>query len=173
MKCQKCAYEFGDLKPNFCPNCGKKVYYQPVKRSTMKNVDFLRFLDLEEFKKDWEKIGSLDAEGAFLWMQQDHPDVFVYVIKAKYERKTYNYYGEYLRTEEGSYDRSTISEMKDILQNESKTFKYLRCNFAPRKVLLTKQFAIGKLGESWWWTEAECKAAIDETLKTFGPLKEA
>lgn len=173
MNCVKCGFNFGNMQPNFCPSCGKKVFYQPIKRSAMKNVDFLRFLDLEGFKKDWEKIGGLDAEGAFLWMQQDYPDVYVYVIKAKYERKSYNFRGEYLSTNEGAFDRVTVSEMKGLLQNESNSNKYLRCDFAPRKVLLTKQFAIGKLGESWWWTEAECKAAIDETLKTFGPLKEA
>lgn len=153
MKCLKCAYDFGTLKPNYCPFCGKKVPPDgEVLTEYLKNIDYWRYIPFEEFQTEWENIAGKSAEEAFAWLTSPREPVTVYTIEVVYKD------GEY---KPKTYYKTNINDLFYSLMKRRDSILSIRT----RPVILKKSFSLEKLGESWWWTEEDCQNAINKAME--------
>lgn len=151
MKCIKCAYEFGELKANYCPNCGKKLPKEVEDVSSLKNADFWCFARFEDFKKEWDELKTLDAEDAFAWLCDRHEVVPVYTIEA-----TVMWNGKKQR-----YLRK-CSEDDLYYGLIEKTPSFSLENVGVRQQALARSFSPNMCGKSWWWSKEECLKVIQK-----------
>lgn len=160
MNCPKCNFVFGDMKPNFCPNCGKKIILaEDVPKNFIRRVDYLRFLDKGRFLRFWENISPLDAEGAYQWLQEWQPNITVFTIEGTCLFELVNWEGEVCSKKEVTHTLSA-EEVKEWLTNKHRE----NCKFKPKKTYLKKNSSPYTYGEKWWWTREECELAIKESI---------
>jgi len=151
MKCQKCAYDFGELQAKYCPNCGKKILYE-ITNDGLRNVDAWGYLKIEDFSKEWEKVKTLNAEDAFVWLSLGRDPIKVYTIEVL----------EYITLDKKKTRRVAKRSVDDIYYDLSHGCREYYIEMNPREAALKRTYNPEHCGKSWWWTKEECLAAIHD-----------
>lgn len=151
MKCLRCAYSFGDLRPNYCPNCGKKVPADlEADDKSLKNVEVWCYIPFDMFKKEWEEIKGLDAEDAFVWLTERHEPIPVYTIETVRKWREHK---------PKTFCKISTDDLYDYLIRDP---GYITAAY-PRKTSLKRVYTPDTFEKSWWWTKEDCIAAIQKT----------
>lgn len=164
MNCPKCSFNLGDMQPNYCPNCGKKIVVMPqTSTKKFRRVDYLGLLDREHFSDFWNTLSQLDVNDAYTWLQSQQPATFVYVIEMSYNFLLRDVNGKLLREEKDQRHKRLSVEcvMKNIVDKNH----YRNCKLRPTKFELSKTFSPYKCGNNWWWTKEDCQKAIEDIVE--------
>lgn len=152
MNCKKCGYDFGELTPKYCPECGKKVTEEI--KPLLRNIDYLYAVDKTEFNEIWDEYRNLDAEEAYKKLFEMHPPVFGWRV-------------DMIITATGACTDfgCNLRKIETALHNPSNKkiqFKATRCQL--RKSHYAQTDHTDPHLVNWWKTEEECKNAVNDLI---------
>lgn len=166
MKCDKCNYDFGNLNPNYCPNCGKKAKKDVINKR-YKNIDLFRMcaVDKDRFANFWEKKPSSNIEDIRKWLLASTESASVYCIVANYDRDIINVENKYLGTHHGTIKRASVEEIQNMFLH---TKSYSNIELRLLETTVSSACSLNKYRENWWWNKEECESAINEIISKNG-----
>lgn len=143
QKCKKCGNAIKVKDAKFCPFCGEVI--EPEEEfAGYTRGQYFSFTGDSEFKDVWEKVRNMSAEDALAWIREYPHTHYVYRFFGKWSDRNGDRVRHFARC---IYD----CEVKEVSTIGEVT---------PKKYKLTTAL-LGEIGKQAFFTEEECKEAID------------
>lgn len=146
MKCEKCNNEIKIKNAKFCPFCGEPIA-EKVELANYTRAQFFSVGGDDEFREAWEKVRSMSANEAILWLREHPPVHYVYRI-----------FGEWKSNSISGFSSKCIRRycVKAVCKNGKCYPKKYKCTVGD----------LYYIGNEVFLTEEECKEAILEEVNS-------